>query len=180
MSQENTSVKDAAEQSAATIVREIRGLIRATPPSFTKQRKLLQAKLRLLTSARPPLDMKKFTEELHKGQIAFRTSGLAVRRLEKIHAHAKHLIRSRLPRAFDGKVIDTRKDTRGQLYFEAANGQALSASRMTGVRLANYSARRVTSGRVNHALRRRIVAPLGNPVLVDIVKRELALNATRA
>lgn len=177
----NAHVQQAVEQSAHQIAREIRVLIRATSPSNTKQRRLLQAKLRLVTSTwgRPPLDMKKFTSDLYKGQKSFRTTGLAVRRLQAKHERSKYRIRGRLPLAHQGKVIDTRKDTKGNLYFEAANGQALSATRITGTRLVEEE-KILKPGRINHAVRRRIVAPLGNPVLVDIVKRELALNATRA
>lgn len=162
---------------AAKIKREIRALLRALRPRDTARRKLLQARLRLLDDAKP-LDMLAFAKSRVAEVLQLRKDASTRAKLKK-YSRERFRVRTRLPFASSGKVMDTRRDASGKkLYFELENGQAIESSRITGnrgVKMVPY----LISRKHNHGQRRRLYKPLGNPVLVRIARRELAANATR-
>lgn len=174
------TVESEVTASAVKIKRELRMLIRALGPRRTAKRKVLQAKLRLLDDTKP-LDMLAFA----KGRVAEveqLKKDAPTRAKLKEYSRERFRVRSRLPFASSGKVLDTRRDASGKkLYFELENGQAIEASRITGVRGAKDKdvLHYLTHRKHNHGQRRRLYKPLGNPVLVRIARRELAANATR-
>lgn len=176
---ENIIVDEAAHASK-TIVREIRTLLRALGPKDTKRRKILQAKLRLLTDGRKPLDMLAFAQQKVKEAAQFRNDAPTRAKLVR-YGRQRWRSRMRPPLAAGGVILDTRKDAAGtHLYFECSNGQAIEASRITGVRgVPPTVAVDVLLKKHNHAQRRRFLKPLGNPVLVGIARRAIAANAER-
>lgn len=161
-----------AERASNKVAAELRLLIRALGPKETKRRKLLQAKLRLITAERPQVDVRALQKRLHEAAQQHRRDASTRKMLER-HERNRWRIRTRLPRAFEGKIVDTRTDSskRG-LYFELPNGQVIEAGRTLGTR--------GTLGRLkNNARRRRVLRPLGNPVLVKIAREEVERNSTR-
>lgn len=174
------SVETEVTASAVKIEREIRALLRALGPRDTVRRKLLQARLRLLDDTKP-LDMLAFAKQ-RVAEVEQLKRDAPTRAKLKKYSRERFRVRTRLPFASSGKVMDTRRDASGKkLYFELENGQAIEASRITGVRGAEDKdmLHYLTHRKHNHGQRRRLFKSLGNPVLVRIARRELAVNATR-
>lgn len=180
MSTTQNPVTATAEAVRKDAIRQGKTLLKALGPKDTKERKLIQAKLRSLETPTSPLDMKEYSAKLLKEQRTFRFKAHFRSMLRK-HEANKHRIRVRVPRAYEGKVIDTRKDSRGNLYFELPNGQVLNANRTLGVRLypPNVHGDMLNYQKWNKSLKRRLGKRLGNPVLVNIARREVEANATR-
>jgi hypothetical protein len=159
-------------QAANKVALEIRSLLRALGPKDTKRRKVLQAKLRLVTNHSTPLDMRELAHKRFEALLQHR-SDAGSRRVLARYNRGKHALRVRLPLAHEGRVADTRTDADGKaLYIELPNGQIINTARILGSRLS--------TGRMdNHAKRRRLFSPLKNPVLVNIARAELKTNAER-
>lgn len=164
-----------AERASNRVAADLRRLLRALGPKDTKKRKVLQKKLRLATKAKP-IDLPAFARARHAALRQIRLDA-PTRRTLAVHASRMHRIRVRAPKLGDCDVQDTRKDSAGKrLYFELSNGQAVEASRILGTR--GYDASAPTALR-NNSKWRRVVAPAGNPVIVSLVRKELATNSAR-
>jgi hypothetical protein len=115
-----------------------------------------------IAKQRGPLDLREFQGELYRAQRAQRTvNSAAVFRKSAIRRFRS---RVRLPFLKDCKVIDTRLDSRGKLFFELENGMAIRADK---------AAPRV---------RNRSVSPAKttNPLLRKLILSEVEKNASRA
>ena len=167
-----------AEQASAKIKKEIRFLLRHLGPKDTAKRRKLQAQLRLLTSGKP-LDMERFFKERREATLQYYKDEGARAKLLK---HQKAMFRSRVrpPLASCGTIVDTRTDASGtKLYAELANGQAIECTRILGLRRVNVDADKLPL-KVNNGVRRRILKPLRNPVLVRIAQKCVDSNAARS
>jgi hypothetical protein len=105
-----------------------------------------------------PVDLREFHGELFRVQRAKRT--VNADRVFRRAAIRKFRNRVRLPLLPDCRVIDTRKDSRGQLFFELSNGQAVRADKAAG--------------------RRERSPKISNPILRDLIVAEIERNALRA
>lgn len=172
MTQTENLVQHESERAANKVAAEIRTLLKALGPKDTKRRKVLQAKLRLVTSERKPIDVAAFCGELLATARQIRKDAgtrVEIRRYQR----NKRRLTARQPLCISSKVVDTRTDAAGKrLYFELQNAQVISADRVLGTRGA--------LGRLdNNSKRRRVLAPLGNPLLVGVAREELEKNAAR-
>lgn len=166
----NDTLPGLLKASSNKVAREIRAHLRALGPKDTAARKLLQKRLAVL--AKPaPLDMLAWAKEAAAACSQHRADRFTRRDLAR-HERRRHRIRLRLPRFFEGAVVDT-KAAGEKLYFELASGQIVEATRINGIRLTSGSVR-------NNAKRRRLLAPLGNPALRRVVREAVSANANRS
>lgn len=118
-------------------------------------------------------DLRKLQSTLHA--YAKRARNPKVKAAEKRRKRAKLLrwrsrVRPLMPKDEGFKVIDT-KTSKGKLYFELSNGQAVRADKV---------APRVSKTANKQGLRTVTPAKITNPVLVRVIRAEIDANAKRA
>ncbi len=112
------------------------------------------------------LDLREFQGELYRIQRAKRL----VNREAGLRKSATRRFRSRvrLPLLPQCKVLDTRTDSRGKLYFELENGQAIRADHV----VPHF---RKSGNRAGYVP----LAKIQNPVIQQLVTAEIERNAAR-
>jgi hypothetical protein len=114
-----------------------------------------------------PLDLREVQGELYRVQRAVRVVNRAA--VQRKSLKLRHRARVRLPLLPECKVLDTRKDSRGRLYFELDNGQAIRADKAAGIlRKKNTQFPRAEQPKIQ------------NPVIRKLVVSEVERNALRA